>query len=202
MLDMGLHCDLPGRCVPGSAAAITFLGVPTRFWGLAMFVAAIATIICLLRNARGTGYLAVGTALSVMAFYLLLTRMHERYVFAAFLPLLLACALLKSRVLWGAFVVTASLHFANLYYVLGVNYLFDNKERSKYPNYVRWPPLYPWLGGQTKVPMIGHVETIQIFSVLFVAAFALLLGYGGYLTRRPAMPLLDRGRRRSVGSHR
>lgn len=63
MLNMGLHCDLPGRCADGSAAATSFLGVPTRYWGLGIFVAAIATITYLLRNARGTEYLALGTAL-------------------------------------------------------------------------------------------------------------------------------------------
>jgi len=195
MLNMGLHCDLPGRCAAGSAAATTFLGVPARYWGLGMFVAAIATIVGLLRNAKGTGYLALGTALSVMAFYLLLTRMHERYAFAAFLPLLLACAALKGRVLWGAFSLTASLHFANLYYVFGVNYLFNEKGRSMYPDYVRWSPLYRWLGGHTNVPLIGHVETVQVLSVLFVAAFALLLSNAGYLAHQSATRPGDQERR-------
>jgi len=130
-----------------------------------------------------------------MAFYLLLTRMHERYVFAAFLPLLLARAVLRSRVLWGAFFVTGLLHFANLY-VFGVNYLFDDKERSKYPDYVRWSPLYRWLDGQLNIPLIGHLEDDQILSVLFVAAFVVLLGCAAYLAHRPATRLRDRERRR------
>jgi hypothetical protein len=155
----------------------------------------------LLRNARSTGYLALGTALSTLAFYLLLTRMHERYVFPFFLPFLLACALLKSRALWAAFFATAAVHLLNLYQVFGYYYFFNDKESAGFPNFLRIPTLYNWLGGRvfsvntpifgnlTNLPIIGSMETVQLMSIIFVTAFAAVLAWT-YLRvgqrRRPA----------------
>jgi Gpi18-like mannosyltransferase len=87
LFKMGFKCDLAGACPDssgGTAAATKFLGMSTRFWSVAMLVTALVSLIILLRNARSTGYLALGTALSTLSFYLLLTRMHERYVFPFF----------------------------------------------------------------------------------------------------------------------
>jgi dolichyl-phosphate-mannose-protein mannosyltransferase len=184
---MGLKCDLAGHCA-GNEVATKFLGISTRYWGLAMFTAAVTTVLYVLRNARDTGFLALGTALCVMAFYIFLTRMHERYLFASFLPFLLACALLKSRVLWAAFVATAAVHIANLYYVIGYNYLFNDKENSAYPHYLRWPGLYDWLAGQHHIPVIGHPEAVQILSIIFVTAFVALLAHTYYLAHRLKTP--------------
>lgn len=71
-----------------------FLGITHRVWGSLMFVGSLAAIIAATWRAKGTGMLALGTALSIVAFYLFLTRMHERYIFPALLPMLAACVLL------------------------------------------------------------------------------------------------------------
>ena len=203
---MGFKCDLAGACPlgdgsGGTAAAAKFLGISTRFWSLALLATALVSIIVLLRNARSTGYLALGTALSTLAFYILLTRMHERYVFPFFLPFLLACALLKSRALWAAFFATTIIHLLNLYQVFGYYYFFNDKESAGFPNFLRIPTLYNWLQGRvfsvntpvfgnlTNLPIIGGMETIQLMSILFVTAFVALLAWT-YLVagqrRRPA----------------
>ena len=187
MFKMGLKCDLAGNCA-GNGVATTFLGISTRYWGLAMFIGAVTTILYVLRNARDTGFLALGTALCVMAFYMSLTRMHERYIFASFLPFLLACVLLKSRVLWAAFVAAAAVHVTNLYYVIGYNYLFNDRENSAYPRYLRWPGLYDWLAGQHHIPVLGHPEAVQILSIIFVTAFVALLAHTSYLAHQLRTP--------------
>jgi hypothetical protein len=139
--------------------------------------------------------LALGTGLSMMAFYLLLTRMHERYVFGAFLPLLVACALLHSRVLWGFFIATATIHFINLYHVFGYYFLFSDTEKGNYPDWTRWPSFYHWFEREHNIPIlsrfsfIGAPEALQIFSVMFVTAFVGFLVYALYMNlERPPPP--------------
>ncbi|MCH8814153.1 MAG: DUF2029 domain-containing protein [Chloroflexi bacterium] len=95
---------------------ITHLGIEWRVWGIAITVLANVAIIYFLSNRREVGMLALGVALSVLAFDLFLTRVHERYLFPAFLPLLAACFLLNSRVLTVGFVVLSICQFFSLYY--------------------------------------------------------------------------------------
>ncbi|MEK7248201.1 MAG: hypothetical protein AAB092_06980, partial [Chloroflexota bacterium] len=129
--------------------------------------------------------------LGVMAFYLFLTRMHERYVFGAFLPLLVACALLHSRVLWGLFVAAATVHFINLYHVFGYYYLFSDTEKARYPDWTRWPSFYHWFEREHNIPVlsqfsfIGAPEALQIFSVILVTSFVGFLAYVLYMNLRP-----------------
>lgn len=193
LFKMGFKCDLANHC-SGTSVATEFLGVSTRYWGLLLFASSIAAILYVFRNARDTGMLALGTALSVMAFYMFLTRMHERYVYAAFLPLLVACALVKSRVLWAAFVATAGIHFLNLYHVFGYYYLFSDQYRADYPGYTRWPGLYHWLEKQHNIPLFSHLsfigglEAVQIFSILFVTGFVGMMALAYYLNEERRAP--------------
>jgi hypothetical protein len=165
-----------------------------------MLATALVSIIVLLRNARDTGYLALGTALSTLAFYLLLTRMHERYVFPAFLPFLFACALLRSRVLWALFMATAAVHLLNLYHVFGYYYFFNPEEAARFPDFLRIPTLYDWLNGRvfsvntpifgdlTKLRIIGGMETIQLMSIIFMTAFVGLLAWTYVMTSGRSRP--------------
>jgi hypothetical protein len=167
----GYHCPEPA---PGVEDRSTYVfGLATRWWGVGGFLVALALILYTLRNARGTGYLALGTALSVLAFYLFMTRMHERYAFPAFLPLLVACAFINNRYLWAAFVVTSAIHFFNLYHV----YAYYN------PNELLWQRGYDWLAHSD---FLGTgFETVQVLSVIFVASFIAMLGAAYTLLRDP-----------------
>ncbi len=159
LFDMGFKPDVPG-IKPGEGE---WLGVSHRAWGFLMFVGALALILVATRRSRGTGMLALGTALSIFAFYLFLTRMHERYVFAFFLPFLAACVLLESRLLWSSFLILGLVHFFNLYHV----YAYYN------PNSLRVESLYKWF---EKGSLLGSgLETVQVFSIVMVAAFPVLL---------------------------
>jgi hypothetical protein len=189
---MGFKCDLAGAC---DAKATQFLGMSTRYWSLIMFVSSLAAVIVVLRKARGIGFLALGTALSTMAFYMFLTRMHERYVFPAFLPLLLACALIQSRFLWAGFVAMATVHFLNLYAVFGYYFFFNEVEGPRFPDFLRIPKLYHWLQGRafgadppgliSNLPLgISSMETLQLMSILFVTAFVVVLAWAFVLAER------------------
>lgn len=193
LFEMGFKPDSNHACSGTAVVGTTFLGLQTQYWGWLLFGSAIASILYLLRNARSAGLLALGTGLSMMAFYLFLTRMHERYVFGAFLPLLVACALIHSRVLWGLFVATATVHFINLYHVFGYYYFFKAEEQANFPDWSRWPGFYHWIERQHNIPILSQVsfigapEALQIFSVIFVTAFVGFLAYLFYLDlqRRP-----------------
>ncbi len=178
LFEQGFQCD---SC--GGTEGTTWFGIETRYWGLGFFFLAMGGVIFSLRKAQGTGYLALGVALSVMAFYFFLTRMHERYVFAAFLPLLVAVVLINSRLLWGLFVILAVSHFINLYHVYGYYY----------PNDLRIEGIYDWLEKGdlfgTSLPLLGRLETVQFFSIVMVVSFLVLL-VGTYvrLERPPPGP--------------
>jgi hypothetical protein len=141
------------------------LGLSSRFWGFALFAVAIAVVIFVLRNARGPAVLALGTSLSILAFFLFTTRMHERYLFPCFLPLLAACVLLKSRVLWGSFAALGAVHFLNLYLVY--THAADNELRVQF--------LYDWI---LRPNLWGTgLETVQVLSAIVLAGFLVLVAY-------------------------
>jgi hypothetical protein len=189
LFDMGFKCDLASACEgDGAANATEFLGIATRYWSLIMFGGAQGLIIFSLRKARGTGFLALGVALSMLAFYMFLTRMHERYVFPAFLPLLVACVYLNSRVLWAAFVAAVAVHVLNMYQVFSYYYFFNPEEKANFPGFLRVDFLYEWLEKSDafgfSVPLFGTLSTVQVLSMLFVACFAVLISAAYILSER------------------
>lgn len=176
LFEWGFRCD-GSQCPPVAEGvedrSTYFLGIATRWWGMGGFLVALVLILYTLRNARGTGWLALGTALSVLAFYLFMTRMHERYAFPAFLPLLVAVAFVNNRYLWAAFAVTSAIHFFNLYHV----YAYYN------PNELMWKRGYDWLAHSD---FLGTgFETVQVLSVVFVASFIAMLVTAFTLLRDP-----------------
>ena len=116
--DIAGRCDVETCRVPTTGAVqqgSEYLGLTTRTWGLALYLLSSAAVIAVLRRTRSTGFLALGTSLCALAFFLFVTRMHERYLFPYFLPALVACSLLRSAALWRAFSVLATVHLLNLY---------------------------------------------------------------------------------------
>jgi Gpi18-like mannosyltransferase len=142
---------------------LTFLGLEHRLWGILLFLAASLAIIFVFRDAKGAGPLALATAISVLVFFVFLTRMHERYLFPIFLPLLLACVLINSRLLWASFLGLGTIHFFNLYYV----YSFYN------PNFLKLDPVFLMIE-----------DRVFLLSLLTLLSFPLLLAAGILLTRR------------------
>jgi hypothetical protein len=174
VFDSGFRPDVSG-IEPGEGDT---LGINNRVWGIFMFGASSLAIIFALRKAEGTGWLAFGTGLSVLAFYLFMTRMHERYAFPAFGVLLVACFLIEARPVWRyalwAFVgVLAVVHFINLYHV----YMYYN------PNSLKWTWIYDVFGDASFLGT-GY-ETLQILSAVLVAGFFALLAFA-FLQARSA----------------
>lgn len=159
------RCDV-SACLNEETGQVTsgaqFLGLSTRFWGFFLFAVAVAAVIMVLRRVRGPAFLALGTSLSILAAYVFMTRMHERYLFPFFLPLLAACVFLKSRVLWAAFGVLGAVHFLNLYLV------YSSEEEK-----LRYQPLYDWLRNED---LWGSgLETAQLLSAVVLAGLLVLI---------------------------
>ncbi len=92
------------------------LKAPQYFWGIGLVLAALALIVWRYLQARSASALLEACALALLAFFVLATRMHERYSFNA-LMFTIACVPLARRYLWGAIALSIVL-YANLIYSL------------------------------------------------------------------------------------
>ena len=146
---------------------LTFWGLAYRWWGIILFAAASLIIVWAFRDAKGPGLLALATALSVLAFYLFMTRMHERYMFPSLLLLLTAAVALNVRLLWAVFGVISLVQFFNVYYAY-INFTEDNYLR------VEW--LFQWID-----------DRVFFLSLLACLAFPVLLLTGHFLAMREGM---------------
>jgi len=153
-------------------------GLANRYWGFLMFAAGAGLTIAATWRSEGMGALALGTALSMFVFYLFVTRMHERYVFPVFLPLLAAAVLTQSRLIFVVYAGLGVVHLANLYWVY---YYFNDNELR-----VDW--LYRWFSDGDALGLSAVVglslETTQLFSIAMVAALPVLLAAGALLRPR------------------
>ncbi|MGB8625876.1 MAG: phospholipid carrier-dependent glycosyltransferase, partial [Candidatus Cybelea sp.] len=94
----------------------SILGLPQYLWGLLLLVAAIVLIVWRYLQDRSAQALLEACAISTIAFFVLSTRMHERYLFDGVL-FTIACIPFARRYLWGAIALSLVL-FANLIYSL------------------------------------------------------------------------------------
>lgn len=97
----------------------TTFSISHQIWGFIIYSIFMVLILgpTFLKKIKGglSSYLAF--ALSFLAFYLLLTRIHERYIFPFFAFILIAALISKSRKLFGIYVATSLIHLVNLWYV-------------------------------------------------------------------------------------
>ena len=149
---------------------LTFLGLAYRWWGIILYAAASISIIWTFRDAKGPGPLALGTALSVLAFFLFMTRMHERYLFASILLLMTAGFAINSRAIWAALAVLSVVQFFNVYYAY-IN--FTSMPFEDADNYLRVGWLFTWID-----------DNVFLLSLLATLMFPVLMASGRLLLMR------------------
>ncbi len=142
---------------------LTFWGLAYRWWGVVLYAAASISIIWTFRDAKGPGPLALGTALSVLAFFLFMTRMHERYLFASILLLMTAGFAMNARAIWAALAVLSVVQFFNVYYAY-INFTEGN--------YLRVGWLFAWI--DDNVFLLSLLATLTL-PVLLVSGRLLLM---------------------------
>ena len=152
---------------------VKYLGVSYQMWGYILYAATTAFVLYSLRKAEGLGALTLGTALCIFVFYMFVTRMHERYLFPMFLPLLAACVILNSRLLWAAFCGVTIIHMLNLYHAYAE---FND-------NYLRIDWIFNWLQDPNFWGL--GLTTVEFLSVLMVLMLPPLLAVAYALGDRP-----------------
>ena len=100
---------------------------PQYVWGIVLVAAAVALVVWRYVQDRTPRALLEGCAIATLAFFVLATRMHERYLFNGLL-FTIVCIPFARRYLWGAVALTVVL-FANLDYSLQYLYVMDNHVR-------------------------------------------------------------------------
>jgi dolichyl-phosphate-mannose--protein O-mannosyl transferase len=96
------------------------LFLPQYVWGVLLVLAALALVVWRYLQDRTSQALLEGCAIAALAFFVLATRMHERYLFNGLL-FTIACIPFARRYLWGTVALSIVL-FANLVY--GLQYLY------------------------------------------------------------------------------
>jgi dolichyl-phosphate-mannose--protein O-mannosyl transferase/Gpi18-like mannosyltransferase len=93
-----------------------FVQLPQYVWGIVLVVSAVALLVWRYVQERTRESFLEASAIALLAFFILATRMHERYSFDAVL-FCTACIPIARRYLWAALALSVVL-FANLIYSL------------------------------------------------------------------------------------
>lgn len=135
-----------------------FVGIPLFTWGLILlFITFIPIFFRKPFNLKfKSPYFYLTAAISIMAFFIFLTRMHERYLFPFFPFILLAALMLRSRILIGFYILVSCLHLLNLY----ISYAYYNN-----------------LAKVTSLPINNLIDNFKIFSFISFLIFILLFFY-------------------------
>ena len=149
---------------------LTFFGQaigPMVVWGWGLVVGAMALIVARYVQRKDDAGLLEGAMLVSLAFFCLATRMHERYLFGAFL-LMIPLIAFGRRYLWAAIALTVTL-FANLAYSLNYQTVVEQKIPGMNPF-----DLWPW---------ISHPASAVNVGVFFVLGYFYLGGTFGRVSR-------------------
>ena len=99
------------------ADSLTFLGISYLHWGMMMLIFAYLAMFLTksIKKILAPPIIYLTASVSIMAFFILLTRMHERYLLPIFPFLLIASLLLKSRFIFVMYLLISLIYFINLY---------------------------------------------------------------------------------------
>lgn len=131
-----------------------FLNISLLNWSFILLSLFLIIIFSFKRLKENFSYLTI--AVSMLAFFMLLTRMHERYLSYFFPFLLLSASLLKSKILMGFYVFFSLVFLLNLY----IPYAYYNS-----------------LVKITNLPVKNLFENFSNFSLISFLGFILLFIY-------------------------
>ena len=117
--------SVPGMWIDDS---IVFAGLSYQIWGIILFLISISAIFLQFNKKKLFDYSYLVFALSFFAAFLFPTRVHERYLFPAFVFLLIAAFKNRSKHLLLSYLSLSALSFVNLYHVYA--YYSDNHLKS------------------------------------------------------------------------
>ncbi len=109
--------------------AIKWMGFSYALWGFLMYILALALIIIpsLIKQNKDKFYFYLLYSLSIIAFYLFPTRVHERYLLPFFAFFLIAALLKRSRLLILIYIIASTINLVNLWFVYYYyNFIYNN----------------------------------------------------------------------------
>ncbi|HKU68776.1 MAG TPA: phospholipid carrier-dependent glycosyltransferase [Candidatus Baltobacteraceae bacterium] len=115
----------------------TIAFLPQYIWGIALVAAAVILTVVRYVQARTAQALLESCAILTLAFFMLATRMHERYIFDG-LTFAIVCLPFARRYLWASIVFTITL-FVNLFYSLTYLYVMSGTVQSAVNPRDIWP---------------------------------------------------------------
>lgn len=111
-----------------------FLNLPLMYWGFILLSLSFIPIFFFKPFSKRfrEPYLYFTVAISIMASFIFLTRMHERYIFPFFAFFLIAAFLLRSKLLIFFYIIFSIFNFINLYFP----YAYYNTQLRLTPNLI------------------------------------------------------------------
>lgn len=134
----------------------TFITIPYVYWGIIFLFLVLIPILFLkpMSLKLQPPYFYLTAAITIMTFFMLLTRVHERYLFLFFPFLLLAAIMLRSKILIIFYFFMSALYSLNVY----VPYAYYN-------NHLRI----------TSLPVNYLIDHFKFFSLISFLSFILFL---------------------------
>ncbi len=141
-----------------------FLGISYQYWGIFMFLFILTLIIIplfILKGYKKNILIYFAMSLASFAFFLFLTRIHQRYLFPFFSFLLITVFVISSLKLKIIYLVLSSVHLINLWYVYYYyNYVYSNSNAAKFIIYNFFNMSYNWL---TLINLVSFGVLMLIF---------------------------------------
>lgn len=135
-----------------------FLGLTLMSWGIILLTLTLLPILALrpFKLKFKQPFIYLTSALSIYAFFLFVTRMHERYLFPFFGLFLLSAILFRSKILLAFYFLVSLLHLINLY----LPYAYYNKHLNLNQNLTE--------------AILSNFKLLSAFSVILLI---ILIGY-------------------------
>ncbi len=146
--------------LPGWPIGTSVIGLPQYVWGIIIFLAATALVVSRYIQRREPIAILEAAMILSLGYFVLSTRMHERYIFNAML-LAIPLAFYRRRYLFATVIITFTL-FANLYYSLDYLHVMDAK-----------PPI-PGVDAGNLHPILSHIASFLNVGVFFYLGYAFL----------------------------
>lgn len=130
-----------------------------KTWGIIIYTISILLIIVpLIKKKSDPKYFYLTSALSLLAFFLFPTRIHERYPFPFLAFILISAIIKKSKFLFAIYIISSIVHFINLWFVYYYyNFVYNNPKFA------------------SNIFYLFINENYKFFSILMVVSFVILL---------------------------
>ncbi|KKQ21062.1 MAG: hypothetical protein US48_C0001G0022 [Candidatus Levybacteria bacterium GW2011_GWA2_37_36] len=115
--------------------SLQFLNLPYHLWGYILFFLVVLVVFIPILKKKSKSFIKFDYliyAILSFAFFLFLTRMHERHLFPVFSLLVISACIFRSRILLVSYAILALINFINLFYsYYYYNVIFNNPTAPK-----------------------------------------------------------------------